>query len=373
MYVYTAAKSPAELIGMAKKQLLANRVLVFLEDRSTVLNLKKGHTALDATFALHSDIGLTVSKVYVSGTEVKLDYVLQNGDVVTCENTPGSFSVKPIWISIAKSSSAQSKIRKYFRDNNRAMLICVGLMHFLMSLTLSEERILLRYPKGVPSIDKLSEFIKKRTPCITNFAGFLERLGGASKIESASLLGSLLDIPASNITVSTIRLGLIWARMSEKNGWDSVLQKNLLLPLLRDILPSFDLHLENMWIELIGKQSVMIEEKETLLPLEDLLTSKLGPAGKRYNFFTSVTQAPEHTLIPTLPPSSLINSKEKISPMKYESVVLEKVRLYKALNSVHPPLISMTEEGFDEVSVIQHQKCESSLSLSSIEGLAISK
>jgi hypothetical protein len=331
IYVYTAAKSPAELIGMAKKQILANRVLVFLEDRSTVLNLKKGHTALDATFALHSDIGLTVSKVYVSGKEVKLDYLLENGDVVTCESTPGSFSVKPIWIGIAKSSSAQSKIRKYFRDNNRAMLVCIGLMHFLMSLTLSEERVLQRYPKGIPSVEKLSEFIKKRTPCITNFAGFLERLGGASKIESASLLGSLLDIPSSNITVSTIRLGLMWARMEEKNGWDSVLQKNLLLPLLRDILPSFDLHLENMWVELIGKRSVMIEEKETLLPLEDLLTSKLGPIGKRYNFFSSVIQAPEHTLIPTLPPSSLINIKEKTSSRKYESVVLEKVRLYKAL------------------------------------------
>jgi hypothetical protein len=35
---------------------------------------------------------------------------------------------------------------------------------------------------------------------------------------------------------------------------------------------------------------------------------------------------------------------------------------------VHPPLISMTEEGFDEVSIIQHQKFESSVSLSNIEG-----
>lgn len=345
----TAAKSPAELIGMAKKQILANRVLVFLEDRSTVLNLKKGHTALDATFALHSDIGLTVSKVCVSSKEVTLDYVLQNGDVVTCENIPGMFSVKPTWIGIAKSSSAQSKIRKYFRDNNQQMLVCIGLMHFLMSLTLSEERILQRYPKGMPSVDKLSEFIKKRTPCITNFAGFLERLGETSKTESASLLGSLLDIPASNITVSTIRLGLLWARMEEKNGWDSVLQKNLLLPLLREILPSMDFHLENMWVELIGKRSVVVEEKETLLPLKDLFTSKLGPTGKRYNYmYPSVIQAPEHTLIP-IQALSLISIKEKVPSGKYESAVLEKVRLYKIRNSLS--LLSMTED-YDKASII---------------------
>ena len=90
-----------------------------------------------------------------------------------------------------------------------------------MSFTLSEERILRRYPNGLPSVKKLGDFIIKRTPSsITNFAEFLERLAAANKAESASLLGSVLDIPSKDITVSTIRLGLIWARMGDKNGWE---------------------------------------------------------------------------------------------------------------------------------------------------------
>ena len=330
----TAAKSPAELIGMAKKQLLASRVLVFLEDRSTVLNMKKGHTALDAAFALHSDLGLTVSSVKVDGKEVSLDYTLQNGDVVTCESCPDVVSVKPLWIGIARSSSAQSKIRKYFRDNNRAMLVCIGLMHLLMSLTLSEDRITKRYPNGLPNVKKLTEWVKVRTPSsITNVAEFLERFSGTSKAESANLLGSLLDIPANNLTVSTIRLGLIWARMSDRNGWeDKQMQKTLLIPMLREILPALSLpQVESMWVELIGARSLVIEESEGLMPFKDLFTSKLGPSHKKYNYiFPSVIQAPSHALIPTSPfPDK--NTKKAIVDID-KSALLERVRLYKANN-----------------------------------------
>ena len=57
------AKSAVELLTLARQQLLANRVYVFLDDCSTVLNLQKGATALDAAFALHSDVGLTLVNV----------------------------------------------------------------------------------------------------------------------------------------------------------------------------------------------------------------------------------------------------------------------------------------------------------------------
>ena len=59
------AKSAIELLTLARQQLLASRVYVFLDDCSTVLNLPKGATALDAAFALHSDVGLTLANVRV--------------------------------------------------------------------------------------------------------------------------------------------------------------------------------------------------------------------------------------------------------------------------------------------------------------------
>jgi GTP pyrophosphokinase len=71
------AKSPEELISMARQQLLTEKVFVFLDDRSTVLNLPKGATSLDAAFALHSDVGLTLSTVKVGGVQVGLNHILQ--------------------------------------------------------------------------------------------------------------------------------------------------------------------------------------------------------------------------------------------------------------------------------------------------------
>lgn len=276
----TTAKSPEELICMAKEQLLQSRVLVFLEDRSTVLNLAKGDTALDATFALHSDLGLTVSTIRIGGKPVPLDYTLQNGDVVTCECSPGVISVSPLWLEIAKSSSATYQIRKYFRENNKHVLVCLGLVHLLMSITLSEERITRRFPTGLPNIKKLTEFIRIRTPMsITNFAEYLERLGGASLSDSASLIGSLLDIPMKDLKISSVSLGLFWARMEDRNGWGNrQLQKSLLLPILREVLPSLDLpQIEAVWVDLIGSRSLRIDEdQEVQQPLVSPTTTLKG-------------------------------------------------------------------------------------------------
>ena len=297
----TSAKSPEELIGMARQQLLSSRVLVFLEDRSTVLNLVKGNTALDATFALHSDLGLTVTTIRIGGQPVAPDYTLRNGDVVTCESSPGVMSVSPLWLEMAKSSAALSKIRKYFRENNSHVLVCLGLVHLMMSITLSEKRILERYPNGLPSVSKLTEFIKVRTPgSINNFAAFLERLGGATLSESTSLIGSLLDIPVRDLRVSSVSLGLFWARMEDKNGWgDKKMQKSLLLPLLREVLPALGIHqIASIWTELIGSRSLCLEDKqEGLIPLASLFTSRLGPSKKEYNYvYPYVIQAPANAL-----------------------------------------------------------------------------
>jgi ppGpp synthetase/RelA/SpoT-type nucleotidyltranferase len=312
-----AAKSQEELIAMARSQLLASRVLVFLEDRSTVLNLMKGDTALDATFAVHSELGLSVTAIRIGGRKVPLDYTLQNGDVVTCESSP-SITVDPLWLDFVKSPNALSKIRKHFRENDRQVLICCGLVQLLMSLTQSEKRVTARWPRGLPDVVKLAEYIKMRTPSsITNFPEFLERLGGSSDLsESASLIGSLLDIPMKHLSISSVPIGLFWCRMEDRNGFeDKEMQKNLLLPILDKVSTLGHPDIRAVWVHLIGSRSLQLEDKPaTLIPLEALLTTTLGPSRKVYKSYTSVTQAPESAMTPT--PSSSI-------PQEYSSKVRE--------------------------------------------------
>ena len=313
----TTARSPEELINMAQQQLLASRVLVFLEDRSTVLNLVKGDTALDATFALHSDLGLTVSTIRIGGRPVPLDYVLQNGDVVTCECSPGVISVSPLWLEIAKSSSALSKIRKYYRENNKHVLVCLGLVHLLSTISLSEGRIQKRFPNGIPSVNKLSEFIKIRTPMsITNFADFLERLGGASLTDSAGLIGSLLDIPAKDLKISSVSLGLFWARMEDENGWgDKSIQKALLLPILKEVLPALALpQIETVWADLIGSKS--LRSFDTTTTVTPIPTEALFATEKIDDINSIVTSTTSSSAYSTSTPASDVYTDTEI----FESV-----------------------------------------------------
>lgn len=297
------AKSPADLFGMAKKQLLASKVLVFLEDKSTVIDLKKGNTALDVAFKIHSHVGLTLTKVSVNGKEVPLDYPLQNGDIVSCESNPGVLSVKPIWLDMATSKCSQRELRKYFRENNRAMLVTIGLMHFIFTLILSEGPLNEKYPNGIPDVSKLVDFIKYRTPSsITNFAKFFERLGEASKEDRATLIGNLLNIPACSLTVSSLKLALLYCNMNRKHGWaeEREIQQKILLPMIRNVLPQCECgDIENLWVELVGARSLVVEHaKPSRLPLEDLFMTSLGPHKKKYNMYPCVTKAPLHEQIP---------------------------------------------------------------------------
>merc|ERR1719399_1648378 len=77
------ATSPAALLGMAKAQLLKSRVFVLLADKATVLNLRRGATALDAAFAIHSSLGLRTSHITVNGKKSRYDRILRNGDIIS--------------------------------------------------------------------------------------------------------------------------------------------------------------------------------------------------------------------------------------------------------------------------------------------------
>ena len=118
------AKSPAELIGMAKQQLQASRVFVFLEDKSTVVNLRKGATALDAAFAVHSQLGLSAVQVKVKGRRTQLSGPLKNGDVITVETSQdGSITASPSWVKLVKSPDSIRAIRKYFKEKQREIVV----------------------------------------------------------------------------------------------------------------------------------------------------------------------------------------------------------------------------------------------------------
>jgi (p)ppGpp synthase/HD superfamily hydrolase len=111
------AKSHAHLFGCAKSQLISSRVLVLLDNLSTVINLKKGCTALDAAFAGHLILALTTTEVKLNGVVVPFITTLRNGDVVEIKTTDdGHFTAEQTWLGMVKSPYAISTLKHHF-DN----------------------------------------------------------------------------------------------------------------------------------------------------------------------------------------------------------------------------------------------------------------
>jgi (p)ppGpp synthase/HD superfamily hydrolase len=112
------AKSAAELIGLAKKQLNAQRVFVFLEDEATVLNLSKGATSLDAAFAIHTNVGLTARSISVSDEPCGMKRVMRNGDVLSVE-CGSAVSAAPSWLAAARLPYTKGVLRKHLRQKHQ--------------------------------------------------------------------------------------------------------------------------------------------------------------------------------------------------------------------------------------------------------------
>jgi RelA/SpoT family (p)ppGpp synthetase len=105
-----------DFVDSVRNELLGKRVFVFLRN-GKILNLARGATAIDAAFQIHTEVGLNMHGVEINGKPVTIKYELQNGDVVsilTGEGRPGTD-----WMRYAKSRSTRSKLRSYFRREQK--------------------------------------------------------------------------------------------------------------------------------------------------------------------------------------------------------------------------------------------------------------
>jgi len=103
------AAASQEYLDTLKTDFFSHRIFVFTP-KGDVIDLPVAATPIDFAYAVHSDVGNTMSGAKVNGKMVALDTELRNGDVVEVVNRPpGKPSRK--WHDIAKTNMAKKHIR----------------------------------------------------------------------------------------------------------------------------------------------------------------------------------------------------------------------------------------------------------------------
>ncbi len=110
------AETPDEFLKDLKMDTFSDRIFVFTP-KGAVIDLPEGSCPIDFAYAIHSDIGNTVSSAKVNGKMVPISHVLHSGDIVEIVSNKKSHPASK-WLDYAKTSTARKHINAYLKENS---------------------------------------------------------------------------------------------------------------------------------------------------------------------------------------------------------------------------------------------------------------
>ena len=117
---------PKEYLEALKVDIFSDEVFVFTPS-GDILSLPQGSNPIDFAYRVHTEVGHHCVGAKVNGKIVPLEYKLHNGDIVEVITNKSSHGPSRDWLNIVASSDTRSKIRSWFKKENREENILTGL------------------------------------------------------------------------------------------------------------------------------------------------------------------------------------------------------------------------------------------------------
>ncbi len=107
-----------------KDELKKNEIYVYTP-KGDIIELPSGATPIDFGYKIHSEVGNSTTGALVNQKMVKLDYELQDGDLVELITQKGHAPSKD-WLNFVKTEGAKSRIKAYFYKTEREKYLSLG-------------------------------------------------------------------------------------------------------------------------------------------------------------------------------------------------------------------------------------------------------
>ena len=115
---------PKEFLSSVKDDLFGKEVWVFTP-KGEALTFRKGDTALDFAYRIHSEVGNRAAGARANGRVVPLRYVLQQGDTLEVVTTADGVPQRE-WLKFVRSPRARERIVSFVRAEERKKAMTLG-------------------------------------------------------------------------------------------------------------------------------------------------------------------------------------------------------------------------------------------------------
>ncbi|WP_210954534.1 RelA/SpoT family protein [Candidatus Phytoplasma luffae] len=133
-------KNSQTFVNAIKNDILNENVYVFTP-KQEVYEFPKGSTPIDFAFKIHSDIGFRMTGAIVNKQIVPLEYILQNGDIVSIKTNKNVYRVKKEWLKIVQTSYSKKIIKKHLNKENKDNTHLIKIGRDLLDKELSNHKI----------------------------------------------------------------------------------------------------------------------------------------------------------------------------------------------------------------------------------------